>query len=361
MRLEKSKQKPSPMVEDSLNCKYGRCDLQAWECQARLKSYDSQFEKFPVEVTYEYIMVDSATRRREAERQSYKARRKFKIQKPETYYDTITMVASVGVMNRQDLLKTWVINGQITIQDGNYLGKDFSVTRIDDTGLWFGSYPADASDIQSIRRHGIKAILNVQTEAELALREIDIRKIQATCMQQQIQFMRLPLKENDEGEYAFDLFRICQKINQIIEVERKGPLLVHCTSGVTRSPTVALAYLCIFKKIEDWDNPHGFSNYLRVLNSRIFPNMSVVNRTINNNQNFIDRQSFKGRQQSAMSTNNKIEIAESPHPRSPLKSARDKGAKADIRINTSELNQTMGQKQQETDLNYETSSENAKA
>ena len=103
------------MVEDSLNCKYGRCDLQAWECQARLKSYDSQFEKFPVEVSYEYLMVDAATKRHVAERQTYKARRKFRIQKPETYYDTITMVASVGVMNRQDLLKTWIINGQITI------------------------------------------------------------------------------------------------------------------------------------------------------------------------------------------------------------------------------------------------------
>lgn len=235
------------------------------------------------------------------------------------------------------------------------------MTKIDDTGLWFGSYPADAGDVQSIRRQGIKAVLNVQTEAELALREIDIRKIQGACSQQQIQYMRLPLKENDEGEYAFDLFRICQKINQIVEVEKKGPLLVHCTSGVTRSPTVALAYLCIFKKIEDWDNPHGFSNYLRVLNPRIFPNMSVVNRTISNNQNFIDRQTFKGRPPSTISTNNKIELAESRPPKSPLKSARDKGLKANIRINTSGLSQAMSRKHQETDLNYETSSENAKA
>lgn len=284
-------------------CKYGRTDLQPWECQVKLKSYDPQFKNVPVEVNYEYCMVDSAAKRQEMERRSYGARRRFRIQKPETYCDTITMVASVGVMNRQDLLKTWIINGQIAIQDGNYLGKDFSVTKIDDTGLWFGSYPADANDIQSIRQHGIKAVLNVQTEAELALREIDIKKIQATCLQYQIQFMRLPLKENDEGEYAFDLFRICQKINQIVEVEKKGPLLVHCTSGVTRSPTVALTYLCIFKKIEDWDNPLGFSNYLKVLNPRIFPNMSVVNRTINNNQNFIDRQKFKGLRSSRPANN----------------------------------------------------------
>lgn len=184
LKLQKSSQKHYPIVQESLLCKYGRSDLQAWECQAKLKTYDSQVAKFPVEVSYEYLLVDSATKRQEPERRSYRARRKFRIQTPETYHDAITMVASVGVMNRQDLLKTWIINGQITIQDGNYLGKDFSVTKIDDTGLWFGSYPADANDIQSVRQHGIRAILNVQTEAELALREIDIKKIQATCAQQ---------------------------------------------------------------------------------------------------------------------------------------------------------------------------------
>ena len=83
------------------------------------------------------------------------------------------------------------------------------MTRIDDTGLWFGSFPADGNDIQYVRKNGIKAILNVQTEAELALREIDIKKIQVTCLSNQIQFIRFPLKENDEGEYAYDLFKIC--------------------------------------------------------------------------------------------------------------------------------------------------------
>ena len=60
------------------------------------------------------------------------------------------------------------------------------MTRIDDTGLWFGSYPADSGDIQKARKQGIQTIINVQTEAELALREIDIKKIQQTCQQSQI-------------------------------------------------------------------------------------------------------------------------------------------------------------------------------
>ena len=80
-------------------------------------------------------------------------------------------------MNKDDLLKNWVINGVLTIQDGNFLGKEFSISHIEDTGLLIGSYPADIRDIIKLKDMGVKAIINVQTEAEIALRDIDIKKI----------------------------------------------------------------------------------------------------------------------------------------------------------------------------------------
>lgn len=92
-------------------CKYGRTDLKSWECIVKFDSHDSQIKNLPFEVTYEYHINDPRSKKIEAERSSYGARRKFRIQKPETYYDTITMAASAGMLNRQDLLKTWIING----------------------------------------------------------------------------------------------------------------------------------------------------------------------------------------------------------------------------------------------------------
>ena len=116
-------------------------------------------------------------------------------------------------MNKDDLLKNWVINGVLTIQDGNFLGKEFSVTKIEDTGLMIGSYPAELKDISKLKDMGVKAIINVQTEAEIALRDIDIKKIQNYCLQNKIQFVRYPLKDTEDAEYAYDLFRISQKIS----------------------------------------------------------------------------------------------------------------------------------------------------
>ena len=88
------------MLLDSLICKYGQSDIVSWEYVAQLKSNDDKIKSLPLEVTYEYYVMDSKTKRLSTERASFGARRKFRIQKPETYCDTITMVASAGVLNR---------------------------------------------------------------------------------------------------------------------------------------------------------------------------------------------------------------------------------------------------------------------
>ena len=85
---------------ECLQMKYGRKDLKSWECVVKLSSHDKQMKKLPLEVNYEYYIMNTKTKRLEPERSGYGSRRKFKIQKPETYCDTITLVASAGVLNR---------------------------------------------------------------------------------------------------------------------------------------------------------------------------------------------------------------------------------------------------------------------
>ena len=60
-------------------CKYGRSDIVAWEYVATLNSNDSQIMNLPFEVTYDYYIMDSRTKRLQSERSSYGARRKFRI------------------------------------------------------------------------------------------------------------------------------------------------------------------------------------------------------------------------------------------------------------------------------------------
>lgn len=67
------------MILDGLMCKYGRTDVACWESVATFSSDDGQIKNLPFEVTYEYYIVDSKTKRSEAERTSFGARRKFRI------------------------------------------------------------------------------------------------------------------------------------------------------------------------------------------------------------------------------------------------------------------------------------------
>lgn len=42
---------------------------------------------------------------------------------------------------------------------------------------------------------------------------------------------------------------------------------------MSRSPTLAIVYLCLFKKIEEWNNPYGCLSYLKGIIKNIYPNM----------------------------------------------------------------------------------------
>ena len=59
-----------------------------------------------------------------------------------------------------------------------------------------------------------------------------------------------------------------------MEVEKKKPLFLHCGSGVTRSPTAAIIFLCIYKKIQPWNNIHAAVQLLKGVKKDIFPNIN---------------------------------------------------------------------------------------
>ena len=116
------------------------------------------------------------------------------------------------------------------------------------------------------------AVLNLQTEEEMLAYDVPVDEISHSCSKRGMKWTKAPLKDSEEGEYSFDLFRIAQKVHQIVDIERQM-LFIHCSSGVTRAPTLALLYLCLFKKIEHWKNPHGSLSYLKGCCKEICPNM----------------------------------------------------------------------------------------
>lgn len=64
---------------------------------------------------------------------------------------------------------------------------------------------------------------------------------------------------------------------------QKHTVYVHCTSAVTRAPTVAIAYICLFIKNHKYKQPNLIQQYVKQCHSVSFPNMRAVHSVLKNN------------------------------------------------------------------------------
>jgi len=57
-----------------------------------------------------------------------------------------------------------------------------------------------------------------------------------------------------ENEYCEQLLQVALFLNDLIN-KKNQTVFVHCTSGVSRSPTLIVVFLCMFIQVDDWYEP----------------------------------------------------------------------------------------------------------
>lgn len=58
---------------------------------------------------------------------------------------------------------------------------------------------------------------------------------------------------NNSSDYNQRLFVACKHVFNMVN-NKNLRVFVHCSSGLIRAPTVVLAYLCMFKRVRNWQN-----------------------------------------------------------------------------------------------------------
>ena len=53
-------------------------------------------------------------------------------------------------------------------------------------------------------------------------------------------------------EYLFDAAKLLQSV---LKERYQRNVFIHCSAGMTRAPSVAILYLCLFCKVEFWQQP----------------------------------------------------------------------------------------------------------
>lgn len=93
------------------------------------------------------------------------------------------------------------------------------------------------------------------------------------------------MMEKADTRYAEKLFSIANNLHSFL-VEKKLNVLVYCGTGISRSPTAAMAYLCLFKNVQCWENLPLVEEHLKLYHPSGMPNLRVVQKCVKQNLTF---------------------------------------------------------------------------
>ena len=115
--------------------------------------------------------------------------------------------------------------------------------------LFVGSHPRIVEDIDElVRDAGITAVLNLQTDEDMSWYDTDWEKLEAHYRKTEIEVVRFPIRDFDPDDLREKLPGCVRALEELLEAGRI--VYLHCTAGVNRSPTVAVAHI---HKRRGWD------------------------------------------------------------------------------------------------------------
>lgn len=107
--------------------------------------------------------------------------------------------------------------------------------------LFIGSHPRSVEEIELLRcQHGVTAVLNLQTDAEMAAASLVWQPLEAHYKRSCVHLVRLPMVETQD-EMRAKLSHGVRTLDDLLGGEHT--VFVHCREGIGRSPTVAIGYL----------------------------------------------------------------------------------------------------------------------
>ena len=108
--------------------------------------------------------------------------------------------------------------------------------------LFVGSYPVSPEDIDRLRRDfGVTAVLNVQTEEDMAYWGVNWYRLEPYCRKVGVEVRRVPVRDFDPDDLRRNLPKCVEVLDELLSQGHKA--YVHCDMGVNRSPTIVIAYL----------------------------------------------------------------------------------------------------------------------
>lgn len=108
--------------------------------------------------------------------------------------------------------------------------------------LLVGTFPESAHEVELLQRHeGVTAVLNLQTDEDGAEASFLAEHPETLYADTGIKLFRVPVRDFDESHLTQMLPECVVVLRRLLD--QGHTVYLHCTAGINRSPTVAIAYL----------------------------------------------------------------------------------------------------------------------
>ena len=162
-------------------------------------------------------------------------------------------------------------NSFLEILDVNFVS-ELEFNKMGNKNIFIGPYPQSENDFKKLYENGINSILNVQTDKDMKIRQINYQFQLELAKKYKIKIYRYPIEDFNQIDLYNKLKGAGDLLNELI---KEGKIIyVHCTAGMSRAAATVIIYLVLYENynVEDADN---FCKKYRPI---ICPNYGVINR-----------------------------------------------------------------------------------
>jgi protein-tyrosine phosphatase len=117
--------------------------------------------------------------------------------------------------------------------------------------LLVGAFLESAHEVELLRKHeGVTAVLNLQTDEDIRTARFFAEPPENLYPGSGVKLCRVPVRDFDDSDLQQKLPDCVTALHRLLE--EGHTVYLHCTAGVNRSPTVAIAYLhwCLGWKLD---------------------------------------------------------------------------------------------------------------